>query len=65
MPNYRTRTDYEITQKNEPFKGTEVARKSVADLVVKLIESPERLGRVTPERLGRANVGVNKPDTDG
>lgn len=49
--------DYETTQKNEPFKGTEVSRKSVADLVVKLIGSAEP--------LGRANLGVNKPDTDG
>ena len=32
--------DYEITQKREPFKGHDVSRKSVADLVVKLAESP-------------------------
>lgn len=49
--------DYEITQRSEPFKGTEVSRKSVADLVVKLIESADF--------LARANVGVNKPGTDG
>ncbi|SIN16328.1 putative NADH-flavin reductase [Mycobacteroides abscessus subsp. abscessus] len=29
--------DYEITQKGEPFKGTEVSRKSIAALVVRLI----------------------------
>ncbi len=49
--------DYEITQRSEAFKGTEVSRKSVAALVVKLIESANY--------LTRANVGVNKPGTDG
>ncbi|MFJ2043366.1 MULTISPECIES: SDR family oxidoreductase [Paenibacillus] len=49
--------DYEITQKNEPFKGTEVSRKSVAALVVKLAESPEL--------EVRRNLGVNKPNTEG
>ena len=49
--------DYEITSRSEPFKGTEVSRKSVAALAVELIEHPDR--------LVRANVGVNKPNTDG
>lgn len=49
--------DYEITQKDEPFKGTEVSRKSVASLVVKLVESPDF--------QVRRNLGVNKPNTDG
>lgn len=49
--------DYEITSRDEPFKGTEVSRKSVAALVVDLV--------VTPDRLVRSNVGVNKPNTDG
>lgn len=48
--------DYEITSRDEPFKGTEVSRKSVAALVAELV--------VNPERLVRANVGVNKPNTD-
>ena len=48
--------DYETTEKNEPFKGTEVSRKSVGDLIVKLIDSPQR-------SIGR-NLGVNKPNTD-
>lgn len=42
-PAWLTDTDeieYEITEKDEKFKGTEVSRKSVAALVVKLIESP-------------------------
>ena len=49
--------DYEITQKNKPFKGTEVSRKSVAALVVKLIQHQ------TTEI--RKSLGVNKPNTDG
>jgi uncharacterized protein YbjT (DUF2867 family) len=49
--------DYETTQKNESFKGTEVSRKSVAALVVKLIDNPKL--------EIRKNIGVNKPNTDG
>nr|WP_210339544.1 NAD(P)H-binding protein [Ensifer sp. ENS08] len=49
--------DYETTERNEPFKGTEVARKSVAALVVKLAEAPGA--------LGNRNIGINKPNTDG
>jgi len=49
--------DYEITQKNKPFKGTEVSRKSVASLVVKLIGNPAL--------AIRKSLGVNKPNTDG
>ncbi len=48
--------DYETTQKGEPFKGTEVSRKSVAELIVKLIQHPE-------SGIKRS-LGVNKPDTD-
>lgn len=49
--------DYETTERNEPFKGTEIARKSVAALVVKLAEAPGA--------LGNRNIGINKPNTDG
>lgn len=49
--------DYETTNRDEPFKGTEISRKSVAALVVDLIGKPQM--------LLRANVGVNKPNTDG
>lgn len=49
--------DYETTERNEPFKGTEVSRKSVAALIVKMIESPEL--------DSRRNLGVNKPGSDG
>lgn len=49
--------DYETTQKNEPFKGTEVSRKSIADFVIKLINNPQT-------HIGES-VGLNKPNTDG
>jgi uncharacterized protein YbjT (DUF2867 family) len=49
--------DYETTERNEPFRGTEVSRKSVAALVVELIGSPTS--------SARRNLGVNKPNTDG
>lgn len=46
--------DYETTQKGEPFKGSAVSRKSVADLIVKLA--------VTPGLEVRCSLGVNKPE---
>jgi uncharacterized protein YbjT (DUF2867 family) len=48
---------YEVTRKGEAFKGTEVSRKSVADLVTSIATSPGL--------WSRANLGVNKPGTDG
>ena len=48
---------YEVTQKGEPFKGTEVSRKSVASLVTDIATSPGL--------WSRANLGVDKPGTDG
>jgi len=47
--------DFETTQKDEPFKGTEVSRKSVGALVAKLIKNPEL------EK--RTSLGINKPNT--
>jgi uncharacterized protein YbjT (DUF2867 family) len=46
--------DYETTQKGEPFKGHEISRQSVADLVVKLATSP---GLEV-----RKSLGVSKPE---
>lgn len=40
-----------------PFKGTEVSRLSVADYIANLIENPEK--------DVKANVGLDKPGTDG
>ncbi|MFC9360258.1 SDR family oxidoreductase [Rhodococcus sp. NPDC057014] len=48
---------YEVTQRNEPFKGTEVSRKSVAALIADIISSPDT--------WSRTNLGVDKPGTDG
>jgi uncharacterized protein YbjT (DUF2867 family) len=49
--------DFEVTEKGEPFKGTEVSRKSVAALVVDIVKDPSR--------WSHANLGVDKPGTDG
>lgn len=49
--------DYETTGRHEPFRGTEVSRKSVAALIVRIID--------TPSWLSRDNVGVNKAGSDG
>lgn len=49
--------DYELTTRHAPFKGTVVSRRSVADLIASIIDAPD-LHR-------HANLGVNKPNTDG
>ncbi|RIP34322.1 NAD-dependent dehydratase [Staphylococcus gallinarum] len=48
--------DYEISTRNEPFKGTEVSRKSVAALAVNIAKNPEL--------YLKDNIGINKPNTD-
>lgn len=47
--------DYETTQRDEPFRGMEVSRKSVAALLAEIIQRPEL--------YVRSNLGVNKPGT--
>lgn len=49
--------DYEITDKNEQFKGTEVSRKSVAEVAVNIAKNPNL--------YLRQSIGINKPNTDG
>jgi len=49
--------DYELTQKGQPFKGTEVSRKSVAAFITDLIEHPKK-------EIGKS-VGIDKPGTEG
>ncbi|MDI6666719.1 NAD(P)H-binding protein [Leuconostoc falkenbergense] len=49
--------NYETTARHEPFKGTEVSRKSVADFVAKVI--------FNPETYSRDSIGLNKTNTDG
>jgi uncharacterized protein YbjT (DUF2867 family) len=50
----RDEIDYETTQKGEPFKGHDISRKSIADLIVKLA--------VTQGLEVRSSLGVNKPE---
>lgn len=47
--------DYEITRKGEPGKGSIISQKSLATLIVNIIESPEK--------YSRENLGVNKPNS--
>lgn len=49
--------DYETTHRDDPFKGTEVSRKSVASFAVKVINNPTI--------AIRDSIGVDKPGTDG
>ncbi len=49
--------DYETTEKGQPFKGTVVSRRSVGDLISQVIVNPAR-------HIG-ANLGVDKPGSDG
>ncbi len=44
---------YEITEKEEPEKGSEISKKSLAAFIVNIIESPEK--------YKRKNLGINKP----
>lgn len=54
---FKNETDYEVTDKNSEFKGTEVSRRSVANLAVRIAKNPEL--------YSKQNIGVNKPNTDG
>ncbi|WP_125770922.1 SDR family oxidoreductase [Companilactobacillus furfuricola] len=49
--------DYEVTQKGEEFKGTEVSRKSIAQIVVDIAQ--------VPDKFSRKSIGVDKAGTDG
>ncbi|GAB4019283.1 SDR family oxidoreductase [Spirosoma migulaei] len=49
--------DYTLTQKGEPVSGTEIARKSVADLVVNIINNPTL--------HVNESLGMEKPGTKG
>lgn len=53
----QAQVDYELTTQEEPFKGTEVSRASVADFVLQLIQDPSK--------YQRQSIGLNKPNTDG
>ncbi len=53
----KNETDFETTQKGEPFTGTEVSRKAVASYIVSLVQNPEK--------DKHASVGVQKPGSEG
>lgn len=48
--------DYALTQKGELFKGTMVSRASIADLIMKII--------MTPQNYARTSLGIAKPGTE-
>lgn len=48
--------DYQLTKKGETFKGTMISRKSIADLVVKIINDPKK--------FAHESYGISKPGTD-
>jgi uncharacterized protein YbjT (DUF2867 family) len=47
--------DYETTRKGDPEKGSVISQKSLATVISKIIESPEK--------YIRENLGVNKPNS--
>jgi uncharacterized protein YbjT (DUF2867 family) len=47
--------DYETTRKGEPEKGSVISQKSLAMLITKIIEFPEK--------YVRENLGINKPNS--
>lgn len=49
--------DYEVTGRDEPFRGTTVSRKSVAALAARIIAEPTL--------YFRQNIGVDRPGTEG
>lgn len=49
--------DYELTSKGESFKGTIISRKSIADLIVKVIKEPQL--------HSNSSLGIAKPGTGG
>lgn len=54
---HKNEIDYETTAKNEPFKGTEVSRKSVAAVIVNIAKDSEL--------YLNENIGINKPNSTG
>lgn len=54
---FKNETNYEVTSKDAQFKVTEVSRRSVASIAVRIAKNPEL--------YSKENIGVNKPNTDG
>ncbi len=49
--------DYELTAKGQPFQGTVVSRRSVGDLITRIL--------VSPELHLRENLGIHQPGSEG
>lgn len=49
--------DYEVTQKDEPFKGAQVTRQAVAQLIVDIVKD-------TSGEFRDKSLGVGEPNTD-
>lgn len=56
--NEKGNTKYELTQKGEPFKGTQVARQAVSQLIVDILNSKD-------DSFVVKSVGVSEPNTEG
>lgn len=50
-------TNYELTQSDEPFGGTQVTRQAVAQLIVDILSDNSR-------KFARKSLGVNEPNTN-
>lgn len=48
--------DYETTERNEKFKGTEVSRKTIGYVVAQIVKNPEP--------YAHRSIGIDKPGTD-
>ncbi|WP_125589432.1 NAD(P)H-binding protein [Companilactobacillus jidongensis] len=51
------KVDYELTEKGEEYKGTIISRKSIADLIIKIMQDPD-LHKYS-------SLGIDQPGTDG
>ncbi|KHA55290.1 NAD-dependent dehydratase [Aeromonas hydrophila] len=49
--------DYELTSREQPFQGTVVSRRSVGDLIIRIL--------VSPELHSGENLGIHQPGSDG
>lgn len=55
--NDRDNTNYTVTQKGQEYIGVSVSRKSVADVVVKIIKDPSK--------YNKESIGFADPATQG
>lgn len=53
----KDKISYELTQKGQEFKGTEVSRASVASFISSIL--------VDPEKTVRQSIGISEPNTEG